>query len=224
VPALPAPEREMTLVIAHRGSSWDLPENTLPAFERAIDEGADFIELDVHVAPGGELVVTHDEPRPGARHLMLAEALEATRGRIGMMVELKTPYRYRRHDPVRRTIALMTDADVFVCFQPAATALVRELRPKMRTVQHVGVVPIRWAADHGCWAAGFWEARATARGIAAAQRLGLATTVYTVNDPARMRQLAALGVTGIFSDRPRLAVEALRPRGRGDVRRRQGPA
>ena len=203
----------MTLVIAHRGSSWDLPENSLPAFERAIEDGADYSELDVHVAPDGELVVTHDPPRARAPVLTLAEALEATRGRIGMMVELKTPYRYRRYDPVRRTLALMTDDDVFVCFQPRATALVRELRPRMRTVQHVGVVPIRWAAARGCWAAGFWDRRATARGIAAAQRLGLATTVYTVNDPARMRVLAALGVTGLFTDRPALALEALRPQG-----------
>jgi glycerophosphoryl diester phosphodiesterase len=200
----------VTLVIAHRGSSWDLPENTLPAFERAIEDGADFIELDVHAAPDGELVVTHDVPRAGERHLTLAEALDATRGRIGMMVELKTPYRYRRHDPVRRALKLMQDDDVFVCFQPAATALVRELRPRMRTVQHVGVVPIRWAAARGCWAAGFWNPRATSRGIAAAQRVGLATTVYTVNEPARLRQLAGLGVTGLFTDRPALALEILR--------------
>ena len=203
----------MTLVIAHRGSSWNLPENTLPAFERAIEDGADYIELDVHVAPDGELVVTHDAPRVGESHLTLAAALEAMDGRIGMMVELKTPYRYRRHDPVRRALELMTDDDVFVCFQPAATALVRELRPRMRTVQHVGVVPIRWAAARRCWAAGFWDPRATARGIAAARRLGLETTVYTVNDAARMRQLAGLGVTGIFTDRPALASRTLRPPG-----------
>jgi glycerophosphoryl diester phosphodiesterase len=203
----------VTLVIAHRGSSWNLPENTLPAFERAIEDGADYIELDVHVAPGGELVVTHDAPRVGDSQLTLAAALEAMDGRIGVMVELKTPYRYRRHDPVRRALELMTDDDVFVCFQPAATALVRELRPRMRTVQHVGVVPIRWAAARRCWAAGFWDPRATARGIAAARRLGLETTVYTVNDAARMRQLAALGVTGIFTDRPALASRTLRPPG-----------
>ena len=52
------------LVIAHRGASWNLPENTLPAFERAIEVGADFVELDVHAA-GGRLVVVHDRPRLG---------------------------------------------------------------------------------------------------------------------------------------------------------------
>jgi glycerophosphoryl diester phosphodiesterase len=53
-------------VIAHRGSSAELPENTLPAFERAIEDGADFVELDIHAGPGGALVVTptpHDAER-----------------------------------------------------------------------------------------------------------------------------------------------------------------
>ena len=40
-------------MIAHRGASWDLPENTLPAFERAIEVGADFVEFDVHAEHDG---------------------------------------------------------------------------------------------------------------------------------------------------------------------------
>ena len=50
------------LVIAHRGASAERPENTIPAFERAIELGADYVELDVHARPDGELVVTHDPP------------------------------------------------------------------------------------------------------------------------------------------------------------------
>ena len=53
------------LVIAHRGASAELPENTLPAFERAIELGADFVELDVHANAAGELVVSHDPPPIG---------------------------------------------------------------------------------------------------------------------------------------------------------------
>ena len=49
------------------------------------------------------------------------------------------------------------------------------------------------------------------RGLAAARRLGLETTVYTVNDPARLIELAALGVTGVFTDRPDLALRVLAP-------------
>ena len=52
------------LVIAHRGASSELPENTLPAFERAIELGADYVELDVHADADGRLVVTHDRAAP----------------------------------------------------------------------------------------------------------------------------------------------------------------
>jgi glycerophosphoryl diester phosphodiesterase len=48
------------LVIAHRGGAGLWPENTLHAFEQATALGADVIELDVHAAADGELVVIHD--------------------------------------------------------------------------------------------------------------------------------------------------------------------
>jgi glycerophosphoryl diester phosphodiesterase len=197
------------LVIAHRGASWDLPENTLPAFERAIEVGADYVEFDVHPDADSRLVVTHEPPRgPGLP--TLEEVLELARGRIGVMVELKTPARYRRHEVVRRTLRLSGDDAVIVCFQRPALEEARRLRPGIRTVQHVGFgVSIRGAA--GAWAAGFQDQRTTARGLSAARRLGLATTVYTVNEPARMLELAALGVTGIFTDRPDLALRTLAP-------------
>ncbi len=47
-------------VIAHRGESRYAPENTLPAFRRAIDLGVDYVELDYHEASDGTLVVIHD--------------------------------------------------------------------------------------------------------------------------------------------------------------------
>ena len=48
-------------VFAHRGASHYAPENTLPAFALAAAQGADGIELDVHLSKDGELVVIHDE-------------------------------------------------------------------------------------------------------------------------------------------------------------------
>jgi glycerophosphoryl diester phosphodiesterase len=48
------------LVIAHRGSSAEAPENTLPAFEAAVARGADAIELDVRLTADGAPVVIHD--------------------------------------------------------------------------------------------------------------------------------------------------------------------
>ena len=129
------------LVIAHRGASDELPENTLPAFERAIELGADAVELDVHADATGRLVVTHDPPRSRLGLPTLEEILDLCRGRIRVMVELKTPYRYRRHDIVRRTLALLDDDGVVVCFEAGAIARVRAERPRMRTVQHVAFVP-----------------------------------------------------------------------------------
>jgi glycerophosphoryl diester phosphodiesterase len=46
---------------AHRGASAERPENTMPAFERAIEAGADALEMDVHLTRDGVLVVAHDD-------------------------------------------------------------------------------------------------------------------------------------------------------------------
>lgn len=48
------------LVIAHRGAADEVPENTLPAFEMAIQRGADGIEFDVRLTADGVPVVIHD--------------------------------------------------------------------------------------------------------------------------------------------------------------------
>ncbi len=48
------------LIIAHRGASAYAPENTLAAFKKAIELGAEGIELDVHLSKDGEVVVIHD--------------------------------------------------------------------------------------------------------------------------------------------------------------------
>jgi glycerophosphoryl diester phosphodiesterase len=188
------------LVIAHRGASAELPENTLPAFERAIELGADFVELDVW----NGLEVTHGVPRRGVSYPSLAEVVDLCRGRIGLMVELKRP----RGDTVERALRLLDDDDVVLSFQRRAVERARVLRPAIRTMQHVGFgVSIRAAAAG--WAVGFRDDRVTARGLACARRLGLETAVYTVNDVARILRLRDLGVGGVFTDDPRRAIAAL---------------
>ena len=64
------------LVIAHRGASRDEPENTVPAFRRAIELGADYVEFDVHVARDGSLVVGHDRPRAAHDYPTLEKVLD----------------------------------------------------------------------------------------------------------------------------------------------------
>lgn len=53
------------LVIAHRGSSAHRPENTLPAYELAIEQAADMIEIDLHVTRDGEVAIRHDAELDG---------------------------------------------------------------------------------------------------------------------------------------------------------------
>jgi glycerophosphoryl diester phosphodiesterase len=54
-------ERGRVWVVGHRGAMGHCPENTMKSFERALELGADWIELDVHLSRDGQLVVIHDE-------------------------------------------------------------------------------------------------------------------------------------------------------------------
>jgi glycerophosphoryl diester phosphodiesterase len=51
----------VTVNIAHRGASAFAPENTMAAFEKAVELGADVLELDLHLTRDNELVVIHDD-------------------------------------------------------------------------------------------------------------------------------------------------------------------
>jgi len=48
------------ITIAHRGARKFAPENTLPAFEKSIEMGMDYVEIDVRSCSDGELVLSHD--------------------------------------------------------------------------------------------------------------------------------------------------------------------
>ena len=48
------------VIFAHRGASAHAPENTLAAFELALEQGADGIELDVKLSADGQVIVIHD--------------------------------------------------------------------------------------------------------------------------------------------------------------------
>ena len=184
----------------------------------------------MQVASDGALVVFHDldlarlTPLRGPVHRRTAaelrehgiptldDVVELTRGRVGVMAELKGAYRDRRHDPVGRTVSLLSEDDVLLSFGRRTLLEAHRRRPGIRLMQHVGYgVSMRAAAGYA-WAVGVHDPRVTQRGIERARHLGLATAVYTVNDVERMRMLAALGVDGIFTDCPDRARAALCPR------------
>jgi len=72
--------RVQRLLYAHRGASAELPENTIAAFRRGLERGANALETDVHMTRDGHVVVSHDPsggrmaaaPTP-IRHSTLAE-------------------------------------------------------------------------------------------------------------------------------------------------------
>ena len=114
----------VTLVLAHRGANRIEPENTLGAFRRALDLGADGVELDVHRTVDGGLVVHHDAvagavgllsatPMAGVRAAVpsiptLAEALDVCAGRL-VNVEIKNLPGDADHDPTETSAALVVE-------------------------------------------------------------------------------------------------------------------
>jgi len=200
----------VTLVLAHQGASWDAPENTLEAFELAIEQGADYVEFDVRAAPDGRLVISHDpvrgEPPPSVP--TLAATLETLRGRIGLAVEAKDRVAMEGALEALRAHRIAAEDVLVLSFRIRDLWEAQRSRPDLRYVLHLGRRPDPTAATR-FWGVGFEDESARPRQVALAHSLGLATTVFTVNDPARMRELASLGVTGIFTDRPALALETL---------------
>ncbi|MFX1401592.1 MAG: glycerophosphodiester phosphodiesterase, partial [Promethearchaeota archaeon] len=53
-------DKSQILIIGHKGASKLKPENTLIAFQKAIDLQADYIEFDIQASKDGEIVVFHD--------------------------------------------------------------------------------------------------------------------------------------------------------------------
>ena len=107
-PLMPS-RRRRPLAIAHRGAHSDHPENSLPAILRAIELGAQGIEIDVHATADGVLVVHHDPDladggqisamsaeeigrrklSPGVGIARLDEVLDAVAGKAILFIETK---------------------------------------------------------------------------------------------------------------------------------------
>jgi len=93
------PFKKSPLIIGHRGASALAPENTLAAFARAFDDGADGIELDVRLARDGVPVVIHD---PSLSHTgrLKARVARLTSERLGQ-TDVDTSFN-QRHPQLAR--------------------------------------------------------------------------------------------------------------------------
>ena len=181
----------MTLVVAHRGASAIAPENSLEAFEKAIELGADVAELDVRRGADGVLVVSHD-PAPPPDVATLDEVVSVCAGRIALDVELKEP------GLEEEVLRVVTGADfVVTSFLPEVLAATKRLRPDVR----VGLLLHREIVSAP-------SADFLAPHVDLLDRMsGDGLVVWTVNDEATLERLFAdPRVAGVVTDDPGLAL------------------
>lgn len=219
------------IYIAHRGASGHEPENTLVSFSRALEFGAPWVEFDVRVVEG-EPIVFHDRSLQRMAQLpgivekqtlarirsiklpkdqsipLLSEVLELIRGKACAQVELKgissgvvTALTLLKAleagwEPSQFLVSSFDHAEL-LAFRATAPMIPLGLLTYgypmgcVENAQKIGAVSVHLHLD------AVTEAR-----IKQIQAAGLKVFVYTVNDPADMRELSALGVDGIFTDFP----------------------
>lgn len=234
------PVQNNTMVIAHRGAAGKAPENSLAAFTTAIDDGADWIEIDVQESSDGEIIVIHDSdfmklsgaplnvwngsleeiklldigswfaPQfSGERVPTLQEVLELAKGRCRVLIELK----YYGHDQhlEKRVVEIVEEMDM--ANEIAIMSLDYNGIKKIRNLQPdwpVGLLlskAIGKIADIEVDFLVINMASAKPAYIRRIQESGKLVFVWTVNDPASMSRIMALGVNGIITDEPALARE-----------------
>lgn len=226
------------LVLAHRGAhdpeSPGVRENTVEAFRRAAGLGADGVELDVRPSSDGALVVHHDAAVPDGRIIAttarrdlpgwlpdLGEALAACAGLALVNVELKASPVEPAFDPEYRSARALAEllaarqSPVLVSsFNLAALDVFHAAAPAIPTgwLTSRGFDQERAAADaaaRGHAALNAPEAQITPALVEAVHGLGLRLVAWTVNDGARMVELAGLGVDVLVTDDPAAARAAL---------------
>ena len=219
--------------VGHRGAPRIFPENTLEAFERAVDLGAWMIELDVRQTSDGVLVVFHDEELGrmcGAdgtvqshtwdklaklqvegwfRIPRLDDVLRRLRERVWVNVEVKQADPQKVADTVAK--AGMSDQVVVSSFDWEVLAAVAKVDAKLQRglLTETRGDPAAALAKH---AATGWFPRADlidAPLLAEVHGAGGYVMTWTVDDPVAIRRLADLGVDAICSNDVESLVTAL---------------
>jgi glycerophosphoryl diester phosphodiesterase len=223
-------------VIAHRGNSGRYPENTIVAFQSAVDVGADFIELDVHLSADGEIVVMHDgelgrtctgegniadlewsylaQQDAGAwmgdeftgEHIPLLSQVFSDIP-LPVMVEIKP----EGEEIVRRTCEVVRNANaqdrvVIASFSDANIQWAEQFMPECERLALRAGSMDRMDSAH-IGAPHLPDANVTLASTLHAH--GRALWVWTVDEPQDIDDVIALGADGIISNWPERVLEAL---------------
>jgi glycerophosphoryl diester phosphodiesterase len=214
--------------IAHRGAKRELPENTIAAFERAFERGADAIELDVHATRDRVIVVHHDPSFHLAGKLLpnriaeldwnmlqhagsgtrigvpaLADVLESTPQDKTIYVEIKG----RGIEPLVADVIRADRRCAVHSFDHAAIAMMRSLLPDTPR----GVLVERASEDivaimKATSARDVWPERKLVSQalVELVHDLGGRVIPWTVNSPETIAAFRKLGVDGACTDDVRL--------------------
>jgi glycerophosphoryl diester phosphodiesterase len=220
---------------AHRGASGHEPENSLRSFLKALELGAQWIECDVRVVEKTALIF-HDRtlqrmtgsagmfaqkslaelrslslPK-GEKIPMLSEALQLLRGKASLQVELKGPQSgaivanelLRALDQGWDTKSLLVssfDYEELLAFKKAAPQIPLGLLVYGYPLNCLGIAKrISAISVH------LHHDSVTEKRVRTLQKAGYRVFVYTVNDADDVRWLQAIGVDGVFSNFPELAL------------------
>ncbi|MEX1220667.1 MAG: glycerophosphodiester phosphodiesterase family protein [Idiomarina sp.] len=219
-------------IIAHRGASFEAPENTLAAFSKALDAKADGIELDVYpledewivfhdrylerltATPGRLLDLTLAQVRKlkifGQQHVpTLSEALEHINGRCMVNIELKGGGIVRGlHQCIDHAIkhhGFSADQILISSFNHHWLQAVKHSHPEQR----IGALVVGCPIDY-CAFATRLDAYSvhvdvdflTPEMVQDAHQRNLKIYVYTVDEAHDIEELHKLGVDGIFTNHP----------------------
>lgn len=217
-------------IIAHRGASRDRPENTIAAFVRAVELGADAIELDVFLTADGVPVVHHDPVPRAAPSAALAgrsipsltfEELSAFRvdgepiptleqvvemlGSLALYCELKGPETAAPAVALLGLRSLRAALHSFDHRQVAEALRLAPLVPRgvLETSYHLDPAwPMASVNARDLWQYAELIDRPLVETVHAR---GGRVIAWTVDDPAEMRRLAALGVDALCTNDVALA-------------------
>lgn len=226
------------LVIGHRGASAAFPPNTITAFEGAVAQGADGVELDVRRTLDGRMAISHDDALPDGRVLVettfadlpadvpdLAATLHACAPLALVNIEIKNWPDDRDFDTseqlAEQVVALLDERGelgstryLVSCFHLPTVDRVRHLAPELPTAWLLGLVDdparlIDTAAERGHVAVHPHHLFVDEAFVARTHAAGLQLNTWTCNEPDRIRQLADLGVDALVTDVPDVALQAL---------------
>lgn len=216
--------------IGHRGAKREFPENTIPAFKRAFERGADAVELDVHATADGVLVVHHDATlSKSSRGLAgraiaevewpaLAASAESAATRIPTLADVfgivpagGTVYVEVKGTSIEPLVARAVSDTRVRCavhsFDHASIARLKALAPRVARgilFDRAGTdveAALRSTGARDVWPEWTLIDRAL---VERAHAAGARVIAWTVNDAAAAARLASMGVDGVCTDDVRL--------------------